>query len=107
MCLSPRFERVLINKDIKTEIIYSSLIKSNNKHIALEEFLVAIRKKTPIVVEINKDHFEFELHGVAVKDKITLKKKDWGYCEYEVSSTAKFTSFDKCLIHNEYFVTKK
>ena len=105
--LSPRFERVLINKDIKTELIYRSLVKSNNKHIALEEFLVAIRKKTPIVVEINKDHFEFELHGEAIKDKITLKKKDWGYCEYEVSSTAKFISFDKYLIHNEDFVANK
>lgn len=105
--LSPRFERVLINKDIKTEIIYRSLIKSTNKHIALEEFLVAIRKKSPIVVELNKDSFEYELRGEPIKDKVVLKKKDWGYCEYQISTTARFITFDKYVIHNENFVANK
>lgn len=105
--LSPRFEKVLINKDIKTELIYRSLIKSSNKYIAMEEFLVAIRKKTPIVVEIKNDSLEYQIQGHSIKDKVVLKKKVWGYCDYSITSTAKFLTFDKSVIHNEDFVANK
>ena len=105
--LSPRFEKVLINKDIKTELIYRSLVKSSNKYIAMEEFLVAIRKKTPIVVEIKDDTMEYHIQGHPIKDKVVLKKKVWGYCEYSITSTAKFLTFDKSVIYNEDFVANK
>ena len=106
---SPRFEKTLINKDIKTELLYRSIIKSTNKRIAMEEFLVAIRKKTATEIDINKKEFAYEIDAdkEEFRDSFVIKIKNWGFCEYNIVSSAPFIRFDKNLITNDDFVANK
>ena len=106
---SPRFEKTLINKDIKTELLYRSIIKSTNKRIAMEEFLVAIRKKTATEIDIKKKEFEYEIDAdrEEFRDSFVVKIKNWGFCEYNIVSSAPFIRFDKSVITNDDFVANK
>ncbi|MBE5934971.1 MAG: hypothetical protein E7262_04185 [Lachnospiraceae bacterium] len=107
--ISSRFEKTLISKDIKTELLYRSFIKSTNKRIAMEEFLVAIRKKSPTEIDINKKSFEYNIGAdkEEFRDTFNIKIKNWGYCEYKIMASSPFIRFDKEFVSNEDFVANK
>ena len=105
--MSTKFEKTLINRDSKTELLYRSIIKSSNKRLAMEEFLVAIRKKTPTEIDINKKSLEYDVVSEEISDSFVIKIKNWGFAEYSISSSAQFISFDKDKISNEDFVSNK
>ncbi|MCR5610199.1 MAG: DUF5717 family protein [Lachnospiraceae bacterium] len=101
---SPQFVKVVLGGDYKNEILYRSLIKGTSKSIEMEEFLIAVRKKSPVTYSANKDKAEYIAQKEPIKDKIVIKKKNWGYCELEVKTDSPYVHIEKTKITLDDFV---
>lgn len=102
---SNEFERVFLHNDPKNQIIYSNLMKSTNLNRALEEFLIAIHKKVPLNIQIDKQTFEYKINSHdSFMDKVTLIKDSWGYTEVDVSTEAPFISLEHTILSSENFI---
>ena len=100
---SPAFERIFLQeKEIYLER-YRGLLKGNDKSMALEEFLIAAHKKTPVQLSVEKRELQYPKCENIFADKIVLHKDTWGYGEYEVKSDAPFVRFERSCIRTTDF----
>ena len=69
---SPAFERIFLQeKEIYLER-YRGLLKGNDKSMALEEFLIAAHKKTPVQLSVEKRELQYQKCENIFADKIVL-----------------------------------
>ncbi len=105
--VSDYFKKVFVGNDVALLNIYEGLIMDANKHNALEEFLVAIHKKTRVRSHISKSQINFDRLYDTVKDSIVIYKDVWGYVEYNVSTDADFIRLEDSHIDSEQFAANK
>lgn len=102
---STEFERVFLHNDHKNKMIYDNLMKSTNLNTALEEFLIAVHKKIPINLQIDKQNLEYKIDSVeSFMDRITLTKDQWGYLEVDISTDTSFISLEHTTVRPENFI---
>ena len=101
---SEEFERVLIQNEEKYKIIYRNLLKSISTSQALEEFLIAINKKSVIHLSIDRTNVNYLISEVELRDKLTLTKDNWGYAEIRVSTEAPFIQLDQKFLWSDRFI---
>jgi len=99
---SEDFERNLLDKE--QAYIYRYLLKSVSTSQALEEFLVSIHKKTPILLEIDKTNLEYNAGKDDIVDKLVLTKNIWGYAEIRVSCDAPFIQLEQKYLWADRFI---
>lgn len=87
---SPQFINTFLAKDVKYSLIYESLIKGSNPNVAMEEFLVATHKKSPVNISVDRRKADYVVSNDEFKDKINLTKDTWGYCDVTVRSESDF-----------------
>ena len=91
--LSESFRENFLYRDEDGRLTYDYLIRKNTKLQAMEEFLVARKKKKPIRFEISHavgDHISYELNGVDIQDTLRIEVNTWGHTGIRVISTADF-----------------
>lgn len=98
------FREFLQYRDKKYLVLYDALKKSRSANQALEEFLVTVRKKTPVNFIVDKNTLEYEVNTESFMDKITLMKDNWGYEEIRVSCEGDFIQPEHKIIWSDYFV---
>lgn len=101
---SESFERIFLQRDLKTKVLYHSLLQSVSTSQALEEFLVAIRKKTVPSLSMEEKSFSYTIGSEKIADKVTLTKDSWGYLEIKISADAKFIIPEHKIIWAENFI---
>ncbi len=101
---SEDFVRVFLTNEDRFQIIYHNLIKSISTSQALEEFLIAIRKKSAIRLDIDKTSVEYEVTNENIIDKLILTKNHWGYAEIRVSSDSPFIVLDQKFLWADRFI---
>ena len=101
---SKEFKEILIHHDIKFLLLYQNIVKSRSISQAMEEFLIAIRKKIPVNISVDKTVLHYEIRNESMMDKITLIKDNWGYAKINVSTDALFLVPEHKIIWAENFV---
>ncbi len=96
------FEAALLKKEGICNV-YRSLKKSYSSSIALEEFLLAIQKKLPLGIRLEKENLVYEECKENFVDKVVLIKDSWGYEEFSIGITGDFLSTEKKVITTEDF----
>lgn len=105
--LSDRFVTVFINEDEHLKNIYSSLKNQPNTEAAMEEFLLVLRKKTQVMVEISDQKKVYEDFHNNQKECTVIHKSTWGYLELNVSTDAPFIELSVDKIHTDEFTGGK
>lgn len=98
------FREMVKYQDEKYLLQYDNLLKSRSASQALEEFLIAIRKKLKINFIVDKNVLHYEVGNESFMDKITLMKDNWGYEEIKVSTDAPFLTLEHKIIWSDYFI---
>lgn len=101
---SSHFEEVFLSQNEMQRELYRGFVKGNNKAVAMEEFLIAIHKKIPVQLTVEKKELQYPKCEKAFADKIILHKDTWGYCEYTVHSDASFLCVEHSCIKTTDFV---
>lgn len=101
---SEGFERTFLQSEENYRRIYRSLLKSISTSQALEEFLIAIRKKTGIRLQVDREKLEYQVNKDSFMDKLMLTKDQWGYVEIKVSTDADFIQFEQKYIWGDFFL---
>jgi hypothetical protein len=100
---SPAMLKALPFYDKEIVEMYRHLDPVDAPSQALEELLVAIRKKPAVSIVADKNKLEYTAGVYSFLDKITLTKNTWGYAEYNVVSDAAFIYPRNSLITTAMF----
>lgn len=101
---SQEFKEILIHQDAKYLLLYQNIMKSRSVHQAMEEFLIAVRKKIPVNITVDKKSLHYEIGSESMADKITLSKDNWGYAKISVSTDGAFLVPEHKIIWADNFV---
>ena len=101
---SEDFVRVILGDDSKYKTIYHHLLKNISTSQALEEFLIAIHKKSKIELSIDKTYLSYQVSEEEFLDKLILTKNDWGYAEIRVSTDAPFIRLEQKFVWADRFI---
>ena len=100
---SSRFESVFL-RNKKGQRIYESLIRSHDKSLAMEEFLCAVRRKSPVTISVSQNLIEFQNLKGPVSERLVIEKSQWGHVRLKVRTEGAFLSVYKELITEEDFL---
>ncbi len=101
--ISPDFVRIIENNDLHHMGIYEGLKNSVDKQLAMEEFLISIHKKKPVVLSLDRKNAEFDGLREDYQDTILLNRSTWGYVNIRVEAEGDFICLSKPLISQEDF----
>ncbi len=100
---SDSFKRVFLKDDIELLNIYEGLLQDNNKQNVIEEFLVAIHKKTRVMANLSKTEAVFDRVYETIRDSLVITKSIWGYVEYRISTDVEFIRFEESYVDGDKF----
>ncbi len=92
---SNKFREVFLQDDIHLLSVYDGLADSVNKHLALEEFLIAANKKTPVQIQLLNTLKEYDDVQESYGDFVILSKNNWGYVNLDVEIKGDFIKAEK------------
>lgn len=98
------FEEVFLYRDNANIALYRGLVKGASKGLAMEEFLIAIHKKLPIHLSVDKTSFQYENCEQSFTDKFVITKNNWGFGEYHVESDNAFVVPEHKIIWTDDFM---
>ena len=98
------FEQIFLTNEPRFQMVYRNLIKSISTSQALEEFLVTIRKKNAIHLEMDKTEAEYHVVDDKITGKLTLTKNQWGYAEIRVSTDSPFIQLEQKFLWADRFI---
>lgn len=105
---SEDFERIFLKNEERYKYVYRNLIRSISTSQALEEFLVAIHKKSVIRLEIDKTQVEYQVtQKDNILDKLVLSKNNWGYAEIRVSTDAAYIQLEQKILWADRFTSNQ
>lgn len=87
---SNNFRDIFLYRDIEKQMIYETLIKGSEPAKALEEFLIAIHKKTRVLVSVDRNNIEYSNCYSPFEDQINVIVSEWGVSEIKVSTQSPF-----------------
>ena len=97
------FVNVFLEKEPTYLAIYDSLMKSTSVSQAMEEFLIAIHKKRPVEIDIDKKELYFEVNKDPFMEKIYITRSIWGYSEIKLFTDAPFIKLDHKVLWTDNF----
>ena len=87
---SREFKKLLNKNDVRHLALYEGLIQSMDKKLALEEFLIAINKKKPVILSLAQDEMFYENLEENYGDSILISRNTWGYTDISVEVKGAF-----------------
>lgn len=110
--LSPDFKRIFLKNDPVQTNIYDVVKGAKNGseanvYAAMEEFLIAVRKKSPVGIDVFPQTKTFADFTESVKERITITRSGWGYTELTVETDVPFICPKITRITSENFTGNK
>ena len=100
---SEAFKNVVIKNSPGFGNLYRSLVGAPNTSQALEEFLIASRKKKIVEFQIDCDEINYDSVETAFVDKIAIRKTNWGFAQIKCDVAGDFIEAERSLIWSEDF----
>ena len=101
---SPHFADVFLYRDKANLALYRGLSQGSSKGMAMEEFLIAIHKKLPIQISINKTSFQYSECEKEFMAQFVITKNNWGYGEYHIKSDSEFIVPERKIVWTDDFI---
>ena len=89
----PEFSLILSSASAEERELYRGL-KGTGKEQCVEEFLLAIRKKTPVVYSVENTVLAFENVEEDQREELCIDREGWGYTELHLEKEGKFFSLE-------------
>ncbi len=100
---SDSFRNIVIKNSPGFSNLYRSLAGAPNTSQALEEFLIASRKKKMVDFDIDCNELVYDHVEKAFVDKIAIKKNNWGFAQIKCDVQGSFIEAERSLIWSEDF----
>lgn len=100
---SPEFQTVFLTGNPRANTMYESLMKGSQPDIAMEEFLVYVKKKSRITLSLPESRREYVDFTGSLGDKVHIDKDTWGYLELEFETDCDFIRLDRRRITSDAF----
>lgn len=101
---SQNFKNIIRADEQREMLLYQGLRKGGPSGQKVDEFLAGIHKKKAFDLELSQDYAEFTGVTEVRKEKLELKRNQWGYVDIRVSSDAAFLIPEKRRIKEEDFL---
>ncbi len=102
---SEEFEKAILRDNSNYLTTYRKLLKSLSTSQALEEFLILTEKKKAINLNIDKRELKYDISSDdEIKDKLILRKNNWGYGEIRLSTDLPFIKLQQKRIWTDRFI---
>lgn len=101
---APFFENILKETEERERLLYRGIGGQKATMQGLEEFLIGIRKKHRVHVEMEETSKRLFLAAEDVKESVSIKKDCWGYLELLISSDHEAVVPQKARLTTEDFV---
>ena len=88
------FAEVLLYRDNEKQLIYDTLIRDCSLRVAMEEFLVATKGKTRVILEVDRNSITYENCYAPFEDEIELQTSNWGGIKVDISSDSPFIKLE-------------
>ena len=98
------FSHVIKPNEVKESMMYRGIVAAKPSNQNLEEFLIGIRKKEKITLQIDRKHIEAYCIENTLKESIEIKKSTWGYVEVSASADADFIHIPRQKVRSEDFI---
>ena len=107
--VSKEFPLIFLKNDLNLINIYESLNQGINIRNNIEEFLIAVHKKTFINLSLTENKKIYKAFTENYKDLVVIKKHTWGYIELNIQSDSEFIklSLDGNMLESESFTGNK
>ncbi len=100
---SGRFEDVFLYRDARNINLYRGLCAGSGKSLAMEEFLIAARKKLPVQFTVNATSFSYGECAERFMDEVVITKDNWGFAALRIKSDAAFVQPEHKIIWTDGF----
>lgn len=104
---SPKFKEIIIGNRYRDRALYEGVRKGSSDKVALEEFLIGIGEKEPVVFRVQEESVEFERPAEPVRQSLTILKNTWGYLDVQAEVQGDFICDYKQEITDENFAGNK
>ncbi len=101
------FEEIFLYRDNANIALYRGISAGTSKRIAMEEFLIAINKKSQVQLSVDRSSFFYEECYENFMDKVIIKKDNWGFGEFHIESDAEFVKPEHKIIWTDNFAGNK
>lgn len=78
-------------------------MEEKNRSFAMEQFLVLIKKKQPVIFECPVTEFTYSGENVPDTIEIEIHRSGWGYTELSICGEGAFLAWEKSLLKDEDF----
>lgn len=100
---SPEFINVFKGADEQYRNFYRAFSTLKGSRENLEEFLISVRKKAPVMYTVDRLEIEEDINDIDESVTLLLKKSGWGDVSLRVNSDAGFAVVGKTFITEEDF----
>ena len=87
---SDDFKNVLVGSDRAYLNAYMALLDSTDRHQALEEFLLKIKKKQPVEFIVDEPNVKIDSLMGSLEKNIILHRNGWGYSDLKITADESF-----------------
>lgn len=101
---SQQFYKILDGKNSGYRALYSGMSQNPVTYQHMEEFLIAVKEKEPIVLALEKDKKGVYQIGHSLKDTLYVYKNTWGYVRMEIEAVGDFLEVDKKVVTTDDFI---
>lgn len=104
---SPDFSSLFHRSDKNARLSYVGLSKNEGNEQNVEEFLIEISKKTPIVYSFDIEGFLLEDIQDSTQRQVVITRSGWGYSYLNISAEGDFLSTDRDVLESRDFENNK
>lgn len=97
------FEKTVLANKTAEQTLYRQLLSGPSADRAMEEFLVASRKKSPVTIRTDCSALSFVPGKQSVMERVTLTKDTWGFAEAFIETEGDFFCVSAKKIEFEKF----
>ena len=102
--LSDQFEEILTGHDAKYISVYRGLKESPDPGMAMEEFLLAARKKQPVEYLPEQTEIRLEAPDAETEEVLSVSRNGWGHTALQVTCDGAFLKPEKTTLSEKDFV---
>lgn len=100
---SDAFQEKYLKDKEKEKNTYHQLLLGRNRDQILEEFLLSVDQKSPVLLDATKTMYHATISNLDEPLEITVRKDGWGYIVGRIKSDGKFISLHKDTFRAEDF----
>ncbi|MBO5145597.1 MAG: hypothetical protein J6C19_08705 [Lachnospiraceae bacterium] len=104
---SREFVSILTKNDKNAYLSYAGLSRYDRNEQNVEEFLIEVNKKTPVIYSFDMEGFLLEDVQDSIVKSVVITKSGWGYSHIPLRINGEFLSTDRQALTNADFLNNK